>query len=174
VPPFAFALARQVALLLPPDIHPMVVHFPIVFLYITAVVEVTAMVVRDSERFWQRVAFLGLTAACFFTVVTMSLGFVSEQSVRFSPAMAVILSRHQHFAILTGLTEGAAWVLQICTRFRRRAGWSILGTGRGRTTWLSAALVVLAAVFVTLTARLGGKMVYDYGAGVLGVTRIHP
>jgi uncharacterized membrane protein len=174
VPPFAFALARQLALLLPPDIHPMVVHFPIVLLYITAGVEITAMVVRDSERFWQRVAFLGLTAACFFTVITMALGFVSEQSVHFPPAAAVILGQHQHFAVLTGLTEGAAWILQLFSRFRRSKGWSVLGTGRGRTTWLSAALVVLAAVFVTLTARLGGKMVYDYGAGVLGVTRITP
>lgn len=174
MPPFAFALARQLALLLPPDIHPMVVHFPIALLYITAVVEVAALLIRDPERFWQRVGFLGLTAACFFTLLTMTLGFVSEQSVHFSPALAVLLRRHQRFAILTGLTEGAAWVLQICTRFRRRSGWSFLGTGRGRATWLSATLVALAATFITLTARLGGKMVYDYGAGVLGVTRIHP
>lgn len=75
--------------------------------------------------------------------------------------------------MLTGLTEGAARLLQILTRFRR-GGWSLLGTGRGRTTWLSTALVVGVGVFVTATGDLGGGMVYDCGAGVLGVTRIHP
>jgi uncharacterized membrane protein len=162
-------LVRSLALLLPPTIHPMLVHFPIVFLYLTAAIDVLAMTLPDRDRFLQRCGFFSLTLACFFTVLTMAMGFVSEQSVHFTPALRAILEAHQHFAVLTGLAEGAAWLLQVFTRFPDGPGWTLFG--RGRATWPSTFLVVAAAVSVTVTASLGGRMVYDHGAGVLGVTR---
>ncbi len=155
--------------LLPPTIHPMILHFPIVLLYLTAAIDLGAQVLRDRDRFLQRAGFWVLTLACFFTVVTMTAGFISEQSVHWTAATSAILSRHQHFAILTGLSEGAAWLVRLGTRFRHRERWSVWGRGRG--TWVSTLLVLLAAIFVTLTAHLGGSMVYDYGVGVVGVSR---
>lgn len=167
----AAPLIRWLMTFLPPDIHPMVVHFPIVLLYLTGGIDIAAMLVDDRERLWQRMGFWTLTLACFFTVITMMLGVVSEQFVHFSPVMAAILQRHQDFAALTGLCEGTAWLVRVLTRFPRGRGWSVLAFGHGKATWVSTVLVIAAVVFVTMTARLGGKMVYDYGAGVLGVTR---
>lgn len=155
--------------LLPPTIHPMVLHFPIALLYLTAAVDVLASVLPDRDRFLQRAGFWCLTLAAFFTIVTMLAGMVSASFVRFTPAMLPIFHSHQMFAVLTGSTEGLAWLLRVFTPYRRDSGWSLFGRGRG--TRLSTALVVLAAVFITVTASLGGRLVYDHGAGVLGVTR---
>jgi len=164
------AIVTVLVRLLPPTIHPMIVHFPIVLLYITAAIDILAAVLADRDRFLQRAGFWALTLANVFTVIAMAAGVVSEQSVHFLPPVARILEQHQRFAVLTGLCEGAAWLLRVGTAFPRGGGWSLWGRGRG--TLPSTALVVAAAVFVTITASLGGRMVYDHGAGVLGVTRI--
>lgn len=175
MPGFVFPVILWLAHLLPATIHPMVVHFPIALLYITASIDLLSLAVPDRDRFLQRAGFWSLTLACIAIIATMSLGLVSEQSVHWSPAMRVVLSHHQHDAVMTGLSAGAAWLVQVLTRYpRRQPGWTLLGLGRGRRTVLSTLLVVLAAVFVTLTARLGGEMVYHFGAGVVGVTRITP
>lgn len=163
-------LISLLARILPPTIHPMVLHFPIVLLYITAGIDVLARILPDRDRFLQRAGFWTLTLACFFTVVTMAVGLVSEQAVHWTPQLQAILERHQTFAMLTGLAEGAAWLVRLGSRFPRRdSGWQIFGRGRGG--WGSTTLVLLAAASITMTAYLGGKMVYDHGAGVLGVTR---
>jgi uncharacterized membrane protein len=175
MPAFVFPVILWLAHLLPATIHPMVVHFPIALLYLTAGIDLLSLAVPDRDRFLQRAGFWSLTLACVAIIVTMSLGLVSEQSVHWTPAMRAVLSRHQRDAVMTGLSAGAAWLVQVFSRYPAgQPGWSLLGLGRGRCTILSTLLVVLAAVFVTLTAHLGGEMVYHFGAGVVGVTRITP
>jgi uncharacterized membrane protein len=165
--PVVAILAR----LVPPTIHPMVLHFPIVLLYLTACVDLAALVLPDHDRFLQRVGFWTLTLAAAATIAAMAAGVVSEQSVRLTPPYSALLETHQHFAMLTGLCEGGAWLVRLGSPFSAAQGWTVLGRGRGRGTWASTALVVAAAVCVTLTASIGGRLVYDGGAGVLGVTR---
>jgi uncharacterized membrane protein len=153
----------------PPTIHPMILHFPIALLYLTAVVDVLAQVLPDRDRFLQRAGFWCLTLTAFFTVLTIAAGAISQQSVHFTPLTRRIFHRHQLFAGLTGGAVGVAWLLRVFTPFRTGQGWTLFGRGRG--TLLSTAVVVLAAVCITVTAMLGGQLVYDHGAGVLGVTR---
>ncbi len=162
-------LARR----LPPTIHPMILHFPIVLLYLTAAISLADLWMggRDRDRFLQRCSFWSLTLACAAIVVTMAFGLLSEQWVHWTPATRAILSSHQHWAMLTGLSAGAAWLLRVSARFRERQPWSALGSSRGRNTGLATLCVVIAAVCVTVTAHLGGNMVYTHGVGVSGVTR---
>lgn len=167
-----YPLVMLLAHHLPPYIHPMIVHFPIVLLYLTAGVDILVFVLPDRDRFLQRAGFYLLTLACIATIITMLFGLVSEQWVHWTPAMVKILSIHQHFAVLTGLAEGSAWLVRLATRFpaAERSGWSLPGR-RGRASWASTLLVVAAAVLISVTGYYGGHMVYHYGAGVLGVTR---
>lgn len=162
------------ARLLPPTIHPMILHFPIVLLWVTAVVDISARLTPDRDRFLQRAGFWLLTLANAATVLTMAAGVLSEQAVHFSPAMGALLQRHQHFAMLTGLCEGAAWLIRIFSTFPPGPAWTLLDTRRGRGGWITTLLVLMAAVFVSVTGLIGGQLVYDHGAGVLGVTRMGP
>jgi len=167
-----FPVARWLAGLLPATIHPMVLHFPIVLLYLSVGLEVLALALPPGDGFMHRAAFWTVTLACVAIIVTMSAGLVSEQSVHWTAQTSAILSRHQRFAIFTGLTAGAAWLAHVGNRFPRGKRWGLWG--RGRASLVSALFVVASATFVTLTAHLGGEMVYHYGAGVVGVTRITP
>jgi uncharacterized membrane protein len=164
------ALLSPFVRILPPTIHPMVVHFPIAFLYATAVVELLMWLSpTESRRFLGRAGFWLLTASCVAIVAAMVAGVISEQSVHLTPVTSRLLSLHQRYAILTGAFAGAAWLARVFARFPRsaRSGqWSLFGTGRGRPTVLATVLVLGAAVFVTLTGNVGGTMVYGHGLGV--------
>jgi hypothetical protein len=51
-----------------------------------------------------------------------------------------------------------------------RRAWQLGRSGRGRQTILSLIFSLAAVVMITLTASLGGTMVYQYGVGVHGLT----
>ena len=163
------SLIRLAVRILPPTIHPMIVHFPIALAYLTVLAEVLLWLAPpDSRRFLTRAAFWSLTLECIAIIAAMAAGVVSEQSAHFTPATSAILAQHQHFAILTGLCAGIAWLGRVVSPFPRseRSEWSILGTGHGRPNVVTTLFVVGAAVFITITGSLGGSMVYDHGVGV--------
>jgi uncharacterized membrane protein len=166
-------LVKVLAGVLPPDIHPMVVHFPIALLYLTSGAELLALLTGSAlrDRFWDRVAFWLLTLSGAAIVAAGAAGVISEQSARFTPTTAALLSAHQRDAVLTGLFALMAWILQLLAQFPRRVpagleGWSVLGTRRGRVTWAVLVFGVAATVMVSVTGTLGGSMVYQHCVGV--------
>lgn len=163
-------ILRFVVKILPPTIHPMVVHFPIALAYLTLAAEALLWVTpSDTRRFLSRSAFWLLTAECSAIIVAILAGVVSEQSVHFTPTTSALLSAHQHYAVLTGLCAGIAWLARVFSRMprgRRANEWSILGTGRGRANLVTTLFVAGAAVFITITGNLGGTMVYGHGVGI--------
>jgi uncharacterized membrane protein len=160
-------LIRVLARILPPTIHPMVVHFPIAFLYATAIIDILALFpqARSSDHFLDRVGFWLLTASGAAIFAAAVAGVISEQSVHLTPATRAILSAHQRDAVLTGLFALGGWIAQISARFRPGRGWTLFDTGRGRVSGLVALLVVAAAVMVSITGTLGGSMVYQHCLG---------
>lgn len=160
---------------LPPTIHPMVVHFPIALLYVTAGAEALALVTRSAERdrFWDRAAFWLLTLSGAAIVAAGAAGVISEHSVHLTHTTAGLLAAHQRDATLTGLFALLAWGFQLAARFSRTPGrnpggtpWSVLGSGRGRVTGVVLACGIAAAVMVSITGTLGGSMVYQHCLGV--------
>jgi uncharacterized membrane protein len=165
------SLIHWLTLVLPPTIHPMVVHFPIALLWTTAVVDILAVLVRGRDHFLDRAGFWLLTGSGASIFVAAAAGVISEQSVHLTPTTAAILSAHQRDAVLTGLFALAGWLVQIATRFRapERGAWSLFGSGRGRVSGLVMLFVIGAAVMVSITGTLGGSMVYDHCLGVPAV-----
>jgi uncharacterized membrane protein len=161
-------LVQALARILPPTIHPMVVHFPIALLWVTAIVDLLAVFVRSRDHFLDRVGFWLLTgsgAAIFFAAAA---GVISEQSVHLTTTTAALLSAHQRDAALTGVFALLGWLTQIATRFRAAdpGAWSLFGTGRGRVSPAVALLVIGATVMVSITGTLGGSMVYGHCLGI--------
>jgi len=165
--------------LLPRTIHPMVLHFPIVLLYLAVLIEVVRYVGgRSREMFFQRAGFWVLTLSLFAIVAAAAAGVISEQFVRFTPQTAALLSAHQTDAVLTGVLALAAWLVRVFTKFprdgRKSDRWSLFGTGRGRASVVSSLLVVGAMVMISITGSLGGTMVYHYGVGTPATLKSAP
>ena len=154
----------------------MLVHFPVVLLYGSLLVSLLGLLSRD--RFFDRASFWLLVLGLVAGVAAAAAGVISEQYVRWTPATSALLSHHQRDAVLTGLFTIAALVLRLWARYPGNTPtgrWSLAHTGRGRSTGLSLVFLLAAVVMVTMTASVGGTMVYQYGVGIHGLLfRIPP
>ncbi|MDA8192818.1 MAG: hypothetical protein M0Z53_02295 [Thermaerobacter sp.] len=162
----------------PPVIHPMLVHFPIVLLWTALLVDLLGRMMRSPDRFFDRASFWLTVLGFLAGVVAAAAGVISEQFVRWTPTTLALLTAHQRDAVLAGFFALAAIGSRMWARYpassRRYHQWSFGLTGRGRPTGLYTLLLVGAVTMVTVTASLGGTMVYKYGAGVAHVTYHNP
>lgn len=158
--------------LFPPVIHPMMVHFPIALLYTSLATTVLGFFWPLPDHFFERVSFWLLVAGFLAGVLTAAMGVISEQFVHWNPTTTALLSSHQRDAVLTGVFCLIALVLRLAARYPRaeaRRGWSLAQTGRGKSTVLAGIFLAAAVAMITITASIGGTMVYQYGVGVHGI-----
>lgn len=156
---------------LPPTIHPMVVHFPIALLWLTALVDVLAVFGGrgKTDRFLDRAGFWLLTLSGAAIVAAGAAGVISEHAAHPSPATRSLLSAHQRDAVLTGFFALIAWLLQIWTRFKGGGiGWTVPIFAGGRVSLWVLIFVLAATVMVSITGSIGGSMVYDHCLGIAG------
>lgn len=161
----------------PPVIHPMLVHFPIVLLYLALLSDLLSRLVHSPDRFFDRSSFWLMVLGLVAGVCAAAAGVISEQFVKWTPVTQALLSAHQRDAVLTGVLVIAALLVRIAARYRRSGGgrgqaqaWSLVRTGRGRTSVLATLLLAGAVAMITTTASIGGTMVYQYGVGIKHVS----
>ncbi len=160
----------------PPTIHPMLVHFPIVLLYLALLADLLSRAIHSTDHFFDRASFWLLALGLVAGVCTAAAGVVSEQFVRWTPTTKVMLYAHQRDAVITGGLVMLTLAARLYARYPRRGysrhseGWSFAGSRRGKASWLATVLLVASVAMITTTASLGGTMVYQYGVGIKHVT----
>lgn len=154
-----------VAILLPgmtalQNIHPMLVHFPIAFLFGFFVLDVVGAF--TYRQHWRAVASCFLYLGTVAAAVTVAAGFLAASTVEHGGNVHEIMERHEHF----GLTIlGLACVLSL---WRLNVKNLICDMANSIFMMLSTALCLL----LFLGADLGGLMVYKYGVAVEGVRQM--
>ena len=140
-----------------PNLHPVLVHFPIALLVTAVAVDFLAVCSRDGSFARRATGFYALGATCL--LVTYLSGRDAAATV-FTPGMA-------HATV----QEHWAWALWTTVYFVALTGGRLLGRGRlsrgGRGV---RGLFLLAGtcgvLFLTITAERGARLVYQYGVGV--------
>lgn len=137
-----------------PNLHPLVVHFPIALLTCFLLLDVFGVLARNAAC--RRVAGALLYFGALFTAVAVGLGLYEAQSVSHGADVHPIMIDHRNHGLAV---LGLALVLSL---WRRVGGerWSALGTVLHLAT--AAAMVFILAQ----GADLGGLMVYGHGVGV--------
>lgn len=142
-----------------PNLHPLVIHFPIVLL-------ITAAAVDLIDAVFERPDWLGTVATSLYVTgaaaaVAAYLTGLQAASTVFVPGMAhPIVDDHRNWALVTAwYFAGVALV--------RVAAWRV-GVPRARShrLWLLAAGVV-GVLLVQQTADRGARLVYEHGVGVI-------
>jgi uncharacterized membrane protein len=149
------------------EIHPMLVHFPIV-LWISAEAIAVVTLLRGGDlsrqQTWPMVAFYSLVAGTAIAILAAFFGDIALDhavAAGFSPGPLEI---HETMAIITIVIFGVHALIRWLALWRH---YSLVG----RRGWLAEipGLLGLAGLFVT--AYLGGELVYHLGVNV--ATTVH-
>ncbi len=132
-------------------LHPKVVHFPIA-LFITALGFEILSVVFKKEPF-HRTAWYLFVFASLMTVIVVRTGILEQARLHMNHP---ILSEHRTYALWT--MWGALVALPCLMALKRFTPQIFRG--------IFLCVLILVSVGVSVTGHHGGRMVYEYGAGV--------
>jgi uncharacterized membrane protein len=133
--------------------HPLLVHFPIAFIYGAALLYFLAWILANDGLKWA--AFWMLLLGALSAGVTLASGFYAAPGLMISQSVREeLLQHHKHLMVAASSVAGAltVWALvarPMPTRFR---AVFLLG-------------LLLTVLLIASGADLGGEMVYNYNAG---------
>ncbi len=143
-----------------PNVHPLVIHFPIVLVMTAAVVDLVDVAFERSP--WLKTATTTLYVTGTISLVVAYLTGTQAEATVLVPGMAYpVLTEHRQWALVTLAYCIVVSVLRLLV---------LRGEG-GRSRKRRVALLAIGLVSVVLvqqTAERGARLVYEYGTGVIG------
>ena len=148
-----------------PNWHPLLVHFPIVLISVSAVFHLAARLPGNQPRWASHCAVLAhstLWLGALVALPTALLGWLASNAVDHNEAAHAAMMLHRSWAL------AAVFALAIL------AGWD---AWRHKVdalpTWTFAGAVILAWALVASTAWHGAELVYRHGLGVMALPDAH-
>ncbi len=139
--------------------HPLIVHFPIAFIYGAALMYFLAWLTASEKLQWTALWMLLLgavsAAAALLSGFYAAPGLMVSQSVRHE-----LLSHHKHLMVAASILTGVLTVWALASRPMPTRFRYIFLTG-----------LVLVMLLIASGADLGGEMVYGYNAGGTACTQ---
>ncbi|MBX7242763.1 MAG: hypothetical protein K1X92_13555 [Bacteroidia bacterium] len=135
--------------------HPLIIHFPIVLLLLSAVMY--AYIAFTNETRYNSLTEILHVAGILFMALAIFSGQQAEAQIAHTPEIHEMLEQHARLAWI------CVWVFGILFL------WSKLRLGRWKSPekYLFVLVFVIASGILGYSAHLGGRMVYEKGAGVL-------
>jgi uncharacterized membrane protein len=133
--------------------HPLLVHFPIAFLYGAALLYFLAWILASERLQWTALWMLMLGA--LGAAASLASGFYAAPGLMVSDSVRdELLRHHKHLMVAASVVTGALTIWAIATRPMPT---------RGRYVFLAGLVAVMC--LLAAGADLGGEMVYGYNAG---------
>jgi uncharacterized membrane protein len=133
--------------------HPLLVHFPIAFIYGAALLYFLAWISASESLKWTALWMLALGAIS--AAVALTSGFYAAPGLMVSQSVRTeLLQHHKHLMVATSAITGALTIWAIATRPMPT---------RGRYVFLAGLILVMG--LIATGADLGGEMVFSYNAG---------
>lgn len=143
-------------------IHPMLVHFPIVFLITAVALDIIVILAGKDLAGRQGLALVSLSA---LLLGTLSAGLAAifgdialDEAVSLGFPIAP-LETHETFALITIAVFSLYCLLRLLVLWRQHPL-------RGGIAWISALPGMAGAVLLIITAYHGGELVYLFGVNV--------
>jgi uncharacterized membrane protein len=143
-----------------PNLHPLVIHFPIVLVMTAAVVDLVDVAFERSP--WLRAATTTLYVTGAVSLIVAYLTGTQAGATVLVPGMAYpVLAAHRQWALMTMTYCIAVAALRLIllrgnsARSRRRRVM-LLGIG------------LVSVVLIQQTAERGARLVYEFGTGIVG------
>ncbi len=142
------------------QLHPQVVHFPIAFMVIYALLEITGIL--SGKEFFQKAAYLFLFLGVLTAVLAVITGNqAADIALKWKDKGAVIptnlISEHEEYATITMWYFTGLLVLRTYLFLKKKFN--------GTVKYLFIVLAVAGLYLVYQTGDHGGKLVYRHGVG---------
>lgn len=143
-----------------PNVHPLVIHFPIVLVMTAAVVDLVDVAFERSA--WLKAATTTLYVTAALSLIVAYVTGVQAASTVLVPGMAYpVITAHRQWALITmtyciGVAALRLIVLRGNGARSRRRRVALLGIG------------LVSVVLIQQTAERGARLVYEYGTGIIG------
>ncbi len=143
-------------------LHPKVLHFPIALLITALLTALLAIFFRNKRDFFKEMLMWITLLAGLSAIVTATAGFIAESQLVHNDTIHEMLELHKTLALTltAGLIIASVWI--IWRRNKMQIKELIIFT---------VFLAVLGGL-VGYTAEMGGKMVYEQGAGIIPMQEI--
>lgn len=153
--------------MIPPTVHPMLVHFPIALLFTSFLLDAIAVWRRD--RFFERAGLVLLWLTLLAVFLAIVAGLYAAGHLLVTPTVRPLLQAHRRDGIITGLVVAAIVLLRLRTHraWNRTRDLTAAAPRDALRSWYYAgAAYIFGLIMISTTGVLGGSMVYDHGLGV--------
>jgi len=144
------------------EIHPMLVHFPIVLWMSAEAIAVVVLVQGgdlSARQHWSLTAFYALLAGSVFAGLAAFFGDIALDHAAAAGFQVAPMEIHETFAIITLSIFALHSILRLLAIWRKYALTGIRG-------WMAEIPGLIGIVLLIITAYLGGNLVYDLGVNV--------
>ncbi len=146
------------------DIHPLIVHFPIVCIILSSVFDWVARTNRFA--YFERAGYALLVMGAVSAIPTAYTGETAAETAQDVPRITQSLDDHKDLSTLTLWSALLLALVRIHLVSRGRYG--------GARRLAHTVLVTACAILVSCSAYTGGRLVYEYGAGTRPVQHAIP
>ena len=143
-----------------PNVHPLVVHFPIALLFAAGAVDLAGLLAPDRRPLRDTATWLYIGGAATAVCAYYS-GYTAAQAGAFSPEVRVLVDAHADRAF------AATWLFAFFASLRLAMSYILRSRRALRLGAVAVALVGLGAL--VQTALLGARLVFEQGLGVQAV-----
>jgi uncharacterized membrane protein len=143
-------------------IHPRIVHFPVALLITTAVIGILALVFTSKRRRLMELMTWNLSFGVGGALLAVLSGLLEEKTIVHNDIIHGIMETHKTIGLLL---TGVSLLL---------FSWWILRKSKMRLLEFTSLVIVLVLSVGLLVygAHLGGRLVYEEGAGILPMEKI--
>jgi uncharacterized membrane protein len=133
--------------------HPLLVHFPIAFIYGASLLYFVAWIAASEKLQWA--AFWVLLLAALSAAIALASGFYAAPGLMVSQSVRdELLAHHKHLMVSASILTGVLTLWALASRPMPT---------RARVLFMAGLLALM--VMIAAGADLGGEMVYGYNAG---------
>ncbi len=137
-------------------LHPIFVHFPVVFFSLAFIFEIIAMF---KKNYFANSSLLFLFLALLFSLISVQTGNIEAQALNLTGDAENIFKDHQSSANFFVFLLGFIFMFKVYI-FLKRKNTSVL------IFLILLVLYVFGLLFVYRTTYLGMKLVFEHGVGV--------
>lgn len=140
-----------------PNVHPMIVHFPIALIFIALVFDLGTLIFKN--RHWLRCSAVALYVfGSLAAIVTYVSGNQATESVMIPAQANPVLNEHANLALITVLIFGIYVLLRLFMLWKKFDQKRLIAIGLFIVS-------IVGAGFLYVTAEHGAELVYRFGVG---------